>query len=79
MRPSAPCARPASTPAARRPAAGPFLFVRVGDEDELLDAGLPAVPGRFFQAPGHARLPFGGMTSELSSALTRSLRSRQML
>ena len=57
---------------ARRPAAGPFLFVRLDDEDALLEAGIPAVPGRFFQAPGYARVPFGGDVDALPDALSRA-------
>ncbi len=54
-----------------RPSAGPFLFVG-GVEDELLELG--AVPGRFFQAPGYARLPFGGDPDVLAQSLSSSLR-----
>ncbi len=53
------------------PRAGPFLFV-AGVEDELLAMG--AVPGRFFQAPGYARLPFGGDPAALAQSLSSSLR-----
>lgn len=56
---------------AQRPAAGPFLFVKVADEDALLAAGIPAVPGRFFGAPGYARVPFGGDIDSLASALPK--------
>ncbi len=56
----------AATPGlcAATPDAAPFLFVRADDGDDvapsLLDAGLPVVDGSHFQAPGYARLPFGG-------------------
>ena len=53
---------------ASKPAAAPFLFLntarseaatgRAGDQ-LLLDIGIPTVPGQFFGAPGHARLPIG--------------------
>jgi aminotransferase len=56
----------AATPglSAAVPAAAPFLFVH-GDSGEpvaadLARAGLPVVDGVHFQAPGYARLPFGG-------------------
>ena len=54
-----------------RPLATPFLFLNLAGagEEELLEAGVPAVPGRFFQAPGYARLPVGGAGDELASAL----------
>ena len=46
------------------PHGGPFLFVGASDRrplaDELAEAGLPVVDGAHFQAPGRARLPFGG-------------------
>lgn len=46
------------------PRGGPFLLVgAAGHQDlaaELLDVGLPVVDGAHFNAPGHARLPFGG-------------------
>ncbi len=56
---------------ALRPAAGPFLLVnlRGAGEEELLEAGIPAVPGHFFRAPGYARLPFGGAGEALAEAL----------
>ena len=56
---------------ATRPLAGPFLFVNLAGagEEELLEAGIPAVPGRFFQAPGYARLPCGGAGEALADAL----------
>ena len=56
----------AATPglSATPPDAAPFLFVRAdagGDvASGLLDAGLPVVDGAAFQAPGYARLVFGG-------------------
>ena len=46
------------------PSAAPFLFVQAesGEPvgDALARAGLPVVDGVHFQAPGYARLPFGG-------------------
>jgi aspartate/methionine/tyrosine aminotransferase len=47
------------------PRAGPFLFLGATDgrttlADELVAVGLPVVDGQHFQAPGWARLPFGG-------------------
>jgi aspartate/methionine/tyrosine aminotransferase len=56
------------------PSGGPFLFVGAGDglADELLAVGLPVVDGREFEAPGWARLPFGGAAAcraELEAAL----------
>lgn len=44
------------------PGGGPFLFVGAGDgtAGELAAVGLPVVDGREFEAPGWARLPFGG-------------------
>ena len=48
------------------PRGGPFLFVsdgRPGLADSLVAAGIPAVDGRHFQAPGWARVPFGGAAS----------------
>jgi aspartate/methionine/tyrosine aminotransferase len=67
----------AGLPAVRPPAA-PFLFVNVGGagEEELLEAGIPAVPGRFFQAPGYARVPFGGDVEALAEALRAWSQSR---
>ena len=61
-----------------RPAAAPFLFVnlRGAGEEELLEAGIPAVPGRFFQAPGYARVPFGGDVATLAGALRDWSQSR---
>jgi aspartate/methionine/tyrosine aminotransferase len=59
------------------PRGGPFLFVSDGRDDlagALVAAGIPAVDGRHFQAPGWARVPFGGAAScrpALSDALTR--------
>ena len=52
-----------------RPLAGPFLFPNLsraeaatgtGAFEQLLALGVPTVPGRYFHAPGHVRLPFGG-------------------
>lgn len=45
------------------PRGAPFLFLGSGEDglgDRLVDVGIPAVDGRHFQAPGWARLPFGG-------------------
>jgi aspartate/methionine/tyrosine aminotransferase len=60
------------------PAAAPFLFVGDGSDPglagALVQAGLPVVDGVHFQAPGFARLPFGGAAearSELEQALSR--------
>jgi len=70
----------AATPglSAMPPAAAPFLFVRSelgGDvAAELAAAGLPVVDGVCFQAPGYARLPFGGAAraqADLTDALGR--------
>ncbi|MGI8973845.1 MAG: pyridoxal phosphate-dependent aminotransferase [Gaiella sp.] len=58
------------------PRAAPFLFVgsTSGDPvaDDLAAVGLPVVDGFQFQAPGYARLPFGGAT-EARPALERAL------
>lgn len=70
----------AATPglSAVAPDAAPFLFVRAetgGDvAPTLLDVGLPVVDGVHFQAPGYARLPFGGAAAAagaLRAALER--------
>ncbi len=60
------------------PEAAPFLFVGNGSEPGLAGAlvqvGLPVVDGLHFQAPGFARLPFGGAAearSELEQAFVR--------
>jgi aspartate/methionine/tyrosine aminotransferase len=60
------------------PPAGPFLFLSLdgAGEEELLEAGIPAVPGRFFEAPGYARLPFGGADDALADALRAWAQSR---
>ncbi len=58
-----------------RPAGAAFLFVKLGEpssnssriQEELLGLGVPLVPGHHFQAPGYARLPFGGPDSALAS------------
>ncbi len=45
------------------PRGGPFLFVSDGRPElagSLVAAGIPAVDGSHFQAPGWARVPFGG-------------------
>ncbi|MDH4345023.1 MAG: pyridoxal phosphate-dependent aminotransferase [Thermoleophilia bacterium] len=59
------------------PLGGPFLFLAAADgretlADELLTVGLPVVDGRHFQAPGWARLPFGG-AADLLPALEAAL------
>ncbi len=60
------------------PEAAPFLFVRseAGEDvaEGLIAAGLPVVGGTAFQAPGYARLVFGGAAdaaTELRAALDR--------
>jgi len=59
------------------PRGGPFLFVtddRAALADSLVAAGIPAVDGRHFQAPGWARVPFGGAATcraALAGALAR--------
>ena len=59
------------------PRGGPFLFVSDGKPDlaeSLVDAGIPAVDGRHFQAPEWARVPFGGASGcapALAEALAR--------
>jgi histidinol-phosphate/aromatic aminotransferase/cobyric acid decarboxylase-like protein len=68
----------AATPglSATVPAAAPFLFVRSergGDVTSgLARVGLPVVDGAHFQAPGYARLPFGG-AARAEAALTDAL------
>lgn len=68
----------AATPglSATPPAAAPFLFLRADAGGHvapgLLDVGLPVVDGVHFQAPGYARLPFGGAV-EAAVALKRAL------
>jgi aminotransferase len=58
------------------PLAAPFLFLGStsgGSVADRLDAvGLPVVDGAAFQAPGYARLPFGGAT-EAQAALKDAL------
>jgi aspartate/methionine/tyrosine aminotransferase len=52
----------------RRPEAAAFLFLNTGridaswgePADLLLAHSVPTVPGKYFQAPGYLRLPFGG-------------------
>ena len=64
------------------PPGGPFLFVsdgRPGLAGSLVAAGVPAVDGRHFQAPGWARVPFGGAAScrgALEDALGRWAEAR---
>lgn len=58
------------------PSGGPFLFLadgRPGLAERLLAAGIPAVDGLHFQAPGWARVPFGG-ASACRDALEEALR-----
>jgi aspartate aminotransferase len=59
---------------ARLPAAGPFLFLHLGELhiENLLAAGVALVDGAAFGAPGYARLPFGG-AAELRDELHRRL------
>jgi aspartate/methionine/tyrosine aminotransferase len=59
---------------ARLPAAGPFLFLNLGELhiENLLAAGVAVVDGAAFGAPGYARLPFGG-AAELRDELHRRL------
>jgi aminotransferase len=54
---------------AARPAGATFLFLNLGRGDgpeadlaaaQLLDTGVPLVPGRHFMAPGYVRIPIGG-------------------
>ena len=56
---------------AASPAAAPFLFVHAGGNGdlarELIEVGLPVVDGAHFQAPGYARLPFGGAADARAS------------
>jgi aminotransferase len=58
------------------PLAAPFLFIGSASGGSVADrldaAGLPVVDGAAFQAPGYARLPFGGATVA-QAALTRAL------
>jgi aspartate/methionine/tyrosine aminotransferase len=57
------------------PDAAPFLFVSSGDPaiaERLVAAGIPAVDGVHFQAPGWARVPFGGAAAS-RAALDRAL------
>lgn len=60
------------------PSAAPFLFVHAASGEAvagtLARAGIPVVDGVHFQAPGYARLPFGGAArarEELVAALAR--------
>ena len=77
---SAALAAVAATPglSATPPAAAPFLFVRAvaggAVAPGLLDAGLPVVDGAQFQAPGYARLAFGG--AERAEGLLRAALAR---
>jgi aspartate/methionine/tyrosine aminotransferase len=59
---------------ARLPAAGPFLFLDLGELhfENLRAAGVAVVDGAAFGAPGYARLPFGG-AAELRDELHRRL------
>lgn len=69
------------------PAGAAFLFINLGvppalveeAESQLMDMGIPLVPGRHFQAPGYVRIPFGGTKSalpELGRRLARWMRAR---
>jgi aspartate/methionine/tyrosine aminotransferase len=82
--------RTAAIAAARRaglrfvpPRGGPFLFVSDGHPGlagSLVAAGIPAVDGSHFQAPGWARVPFGGASSAeaaLDAALSRFAEARR--
>jgi aspartate/methionine/tyrosine aminotransferase len=57
------------------PAAGPFLFLDVrgvdGAWESLHEAGIPVVPGAFFEAPGFVRLAFGADEQTLAELATR--------
>lgn len=61
------------------PRGGPFLFVSSGTDGlagRLFESGIPTVDGRHFQAPGWARVPFGGAREArpaLDAALDRCL------
>ena len=68
-----------------RPKAAPFFFLNVRRVEQvtrrdgaavLLGAGIPTVAGRFFQAPGHVRLPFGAdaVTIDRLESLLREFR-----
>jgi aspartate/methionine/tyrosine aminotransferase len=59
---------------ARLPAAGPFLFLHLGElhVENLLAAGVAVLDGAAFGAPGYARLPFGG-AADLRDELHRRL------
>ena len=65
------------------PRGGPFLFVsdgRPGLAGSLVAAGIPAVDGSHFQAPGWARVTFGGAASAeaaLEAALSRWAEARR--
>jgi aspartate/methionine/tyrosine aminotransferase len=71
-----------------RPAGAAFLFLDltaggVAKADtaavELVEAGVPLVPGRYFIAPGYARIPIGGRAEDIRSLgerLARWLASR---
>lgn len=50
------------TLSAALPPAGPFLWLELGglSAQDVLAQGFPVVDGGAFNAPGHARLPFGG-------------------
>jgi aspartate/methionine/tyrosine aminotransferase len=60
------------------PRAAPFLFVGSSSGDDLASqleqAGLPVVDGAAFEAPGYARLPFGGAAGA-AAALRQALDS----
>ncbi len=64
------------------PRGGPFLFVSDGRPElagSLVEAGIPVVDGSHFQAPGWARVPFGGAAgaeAALDAALARWAEAR---
>ena len=65
------------------PQGGPFLFPNVSrfslPEEELAwklleDHGIPTTPGTYFDAPGHLRIPFGGITDAQAMNLVQRMR-----
>jgi aspartate/methionine/tyrosine aminotransferase len=69
------------------PAAGTTAFPRVTDVDDtsplvdllIRDHDTIVVPGRFFQAPQHIRIAYGGETDMIREALTRLDRALRTL
>ena len=66
-----------------KPQGGPFLFPNVSrfslPEEELAwklleDHGIPTTPGTYFDAPGHLRIPFGGITDAQALNLVQRVR-----